>query len=181
MKSSATDRSRERSIQNPNRLSRGRLALEMLKAMLLVAKTPWILRLAGTMDMPWSTASAGLPIETCSPLTRTAPESAPAMPYSARITSPAPHPIRPYSATISPGRTANETSTNLPVRRRCSTDRAGSAAVGVRSIGAVSSTWPTISSATSRTENSDVGRLATTAPSRSTVTRSVICASSSRR
>ena len=95
MKSSATDRSRERSIQIPNLLSRRRLALEMLNAMLLLPKTPWTLRLAGSMDIPRATASAGVPSDTTCPSTRTSPASAAAMPYRARITSPAPQPIRP--------------------------------------------------------------------------------------
>ena len=63
--------------------------------MLLVAKTPCTLRLAGSIEMPLATASAGAARSTSAPLTRTVPVSAEAMPYRALITSPAPQPISP--------------------------------------------------------------------------------------
>jgi hypothetical protein len=95
---------------------------------------------------------------------------------------PVPEPIRPYTATTSLGRTAKLTSWKPPRRLRPLTSRAGSTSAATRwPVGGPTGTCPTMSSTTLRMVTSRIAWEATFSPSRSTVTRSAMTDSSSRR
>src|SRR4029453_11034326 len=90
MRSAATCCSRWRSTHTRNRRSRCRWATEMLKAMLLIPKTPWALRLPGSRAIPARAAACGVARLTGSPLILMVPLSAGAIPKTGRGSGPGP-------------------------------------------------------------------------------------------
>ena len=103
------------------------------------------------------------------------------MPKSASASSVRPAPSSPMRPTTSPACRVKETSANSPARLACRTSSTGGRSAGGRAVTRCSMLSPVISSARRRSSISAAGKVPTLRPSRSTVTRSAISTTSSRR
>src|SRR4051795_6030186 len=166
---------------SPLRASARSRVIDVLRAIERSMTRPCWRRSSGTKPTPARIAASGRPGGSRRPATSTWPASALSMPKIARATSLRPAPTSPASATISPARTSRETSKNTPSRVRRSTWRTVSPTAASCLGKSALRSRPTMRRTISSAVVSAVRASCTTAPSRMTVTVSLIVATSSRR
>ena len=150
-----------------------RSVMVMFSAQDMPSSRPCPLRSSVIRQSPCRTASLGEAISTRTPSTKISPAIFGSAPKMARAVSVRPLPTRPATPTISPFPTRSETSGVFALRRRPSTRSASpETTTSPRNASSPSMLRPTIMCTISGIVRPASGRVATSWPSRNTVTRS---------